>query len=251
MATFPGSYVPIDAHSNARVNEIVDNLLTPRLLNFRQVSVYDETAQRVSATVFNLTYSNWNAAFSVVVHLNGDQIVIPASIDYVLGSVTLAAATTEADTVQVTYNIDWFPVGVLAGMIYQAIDVINNSGTSSATTYTIADAPSNWNSVIADLVVAMCMEKLLLDYDLWYGRLIFSIGANELNEGGGDVVGQIETIKTNAETRANTALENEKFKIGNLLSPPTSIYYAAVRGIGRTGAHTYGKLRGWKPRRYI
>jgi len=251
MAVFPGSYVPIGASSNARVNEIVDNMLTPHLLNFRQISVYDEQAKRVSATVFKLTYPNWNDAFSVVVHLNELQIVTPASIDYILGTVTLAAATTDLDRVTVTYNIDWFPVGVLAGFIYQAIDVINNSGVSSATNYTIADAPQNWDGVITDLVVAMCMEKLLLDYDLWYGRVIFAIGANELNEGGGDVVGAIETIKGNADERAKTALDNEKFKIGNLLAPPTQTYYAAVRGIGRTGAHNYGKLRGWKSNKYL
>ena len=255
MPEFPGSYVPINAHSNARVNAIVDNLLNPTLLNFRQVTVYDERATQVSSLSWKLTYPNWNEAFDEIVRLNGQE-VSPASVDYVLGSVTMSVAANDGDVVNVTYNIDWFPVGILAGFIYRAIDTINNSGTTAPTGYTIADAPDSWDGVIADIVVSMCMEKLLLDYDLWYGRLIFAIGANELYEGGGDVVGQIETIKANAEERANRTMDNEKFKIGNRLSVPTQIYYNAVRGMGAgsRGAHgipSTGRLRGWKANKYL
>lgn len=251
MAVFPGSYVPIGASSNARVNTIVDNMLTPHLLNFRQINIYDEQAKRMTSTVFKLTYPNWNEAYTVRVMKNENEAVTPASIDYILGEVTLGAATTDQDAINVTYNIDWFSVGILAGFIYQAIDVINNSGQAqSITEYTIDNAPVNWNGVITDLVVSMCMEKLLLDSDLWYGRVIFSIGADELNQGGGDITGVLETIKTNAEERAKISLDNEKFKIGNLLAQPTSIYYAAVRGIGGAG-RTGGKLRGWKPNRWV
>ena len=257
MATFPNSYVPIDSHPNARINAIVDNMITPRLLNFRQITVYDEQARNVSATTWKLTYPTWNDTFSVVTRLNS-QIVSPLSIDYILGTVTLTAAYTDGDNVNVTYNIDWFQVGILAGFLMQSVDIINNSGQAqSATNYTIDDAPSNWDGVLADLAYAMAMEKLILDYDLWYGRVIFAIGANALNDGdGGDVVSQLETLKSNAEERANISLNNEKFKIGNLLAAPTSTYFAAVRGLGRTSsiAHNLGgmgKLRGLRRNKYI
>jgi hypothetical protein len=255
MATFPNSYVQIGMHTTARINEIVDNMMTPRLLNFRQITVYDEKATPMSPFTWKVSYPTWNPTFPVVVRLNS-HIVTPSTVDAIMGSVSFAAAANDGDNVNVTYNIDWFPVGVLAGFIYQAIDIINNSGQAqSATHYTIADAPSNWDGVIADLAFAMAMEKLILDYDLWYGRLIFAIGANDLNEGqGGDVVGQLETLKQNAEERANISLNNEKFKIGNLLAAPTTTYYAAVRGIGRTStAHGMpgGKIRGWRPNKYV
>ena len=260
MATFPNSYVLIGSSTNARMNQIIDNMLTPRLLNFRQINVYDEQAKNVSPTTFSptwkLTYPTWNAAYPTQVMRNS-QVVTPASIDTIMGSVTLTTPYVNGDNVNVTYNIDWFPVGLLQGFIYQAIDIINNSGQAqSATHYTIADAPSNWDGVIADLAYAMAMEKLILDYDLWYGRVIFAIGANDMNDGqGGDVVSQLETLKQNAEERANISLNNEKFKIGNLLAQPTTTYYAAVRGIGRTstghGVGSMGKLRGWKPTKYL
>jgi hypothetical protein len=254
MATFPGSYVPINAHSIDRINAIVDNMVTPRLLNFRQITVYDEKATNVGINAWKLSYPTWNVAFPIQVNLNG-QPVTPTAVDYIMGNITLTASQDNGDVVNTTYNIDWFSIGILAGFIFQAIDVINNSGqASSATSYTINDAPTNWDGVIADLVCAQAMEKLLLDYDLWNGRLIFSIGANNLEDGGGDITSSLETLKANYEERANIALNNEKFKIGNLLAPPTSTYYAAVRGIGRGGMHggaNYGKLRGWKTNKYL
>ena len=254
MATFPNSYVPINAHTNDRVNSIIDNLLTPSILNFRQITIYDEQAKKVSDYTWKLTYPNWNEAFPVKVYYNG-QDVTPSSIDYILGTVTFGSAAVDGDNVRVTYNIDWFPASILAGFIFRAIDVINGSGTnSSATNYDINSAPGVWDGVITDLTIAMCMEKLILDYDLWSGRLIFAIGADEMNEGGGDIISQLETIKSNAEERVRISLDNEKFKVGNLLSPPTSTYYAAIRGMGRLcGVHGVrsGKIRGWKNNRYI
>lgn len=251
MATFPGTYIPIGQHSHNRINHIVDDLLTPRLLTFRQIIISDEQASHSDSVWWKCTYPNWNETFPFVFVMNGGQEITPSTIDYISGRFSLPTPPSDGDWINVTYCFDWFPVGVLAGYIYQMLDVINNSGQNSApTNYTIDNAPANWNGVISDLVFAMCMEKLLLDYDLWYGRVIFAIGANELNEGsGGDITGQLETLKQNAEERARISLDNEKFKTGNLLGLPTPTYYAAVRGVG--GARRYGKLRGWKPNKYM
>lgn len=254
MATFPGSYVPIEAHTNDRINSIVDNMLTPALLNFRQITIYDEEAQLVGTNTWRLTFQNLNDAFPMICRFNGKEET-PSSVDYILGSVTFAGTAIRGDNVYVTYNMDWFPVGILAGFLFRAVDVINNSGPDiSSTAYSVTDCPTNWDGVLADLAIAMCMEKLLLDYDLWKGKVIFAIGANALEEGGGDIVGQIETIKSNAEERARIALDNGRFKVGNLLAAPTPTYYAAIRGLGRlVGSHGVqgGKIRGWKPNRYI
>jgi hypothetical protein len=124
------------------------------------------------------------------------------------------------------------------------------------TTYTIESAPVGWYGVITDLAFAQCMEKLLLDYDLWRYRLLFAIGPNEIESGGGDIAGQIETLKTNAEERANRTMENPKFKCGNFLSYPTVYYYDGIRGLGGSmGAHGIpflsGRLRGWKPTQWV
>lgn len=254
MATFPGSYVPINAHSNEHINTIIDNMLTPRLLSFRQITIHDEQAVYCGSNSWKISYPNLNEAYNIRITLNGrllDNTTEILSIDYILGEIVLNIVYTDGDIVEVTYNIDWFSVGILAGFIYQTIDIINNSGqAASPTLYTIDNAPQNWYGVIADLSFAMAMEKLLLDYDLWYGKLIFSIGSDELYSGGGDIVGQLETLKANAEERAKISLDNEKFKIQNYLSRPTGIYYAAIHG-GRGGYCHYGKLRGWKNNRIM
>lgn len=253
MGTFPGSYVSTGVLSNSRANYIIDNLLTPRLMSFRQVTIFDERAILQSdGLTWRLSYPSWNATFPEIVRLNSNKL---ASANYtlntVLGYVTLNSAAQEGDIVHVTYNIDWFPAGVLYGLILQVIDTINTSAVGSATMYTIDSAPDYWDGVISDLTFAMAIEKLILDYDLWYGRLIFALPNIE---DAGDVMGALETLKSNAEERANKTLENEKFKVPNVLSRPTRFYFAGINGVGRSGCHScsptgYGKTRGYRSHR--
>ncbi len=255
MSTFSGSYVQTGLSSNARINQIVDYMVTPRILAFRQVSVYNEAAELMpDGNTWNLTYGNWNPTYPTQVRKNGLLLSSTAfSADNNLGAVRLSGdPLTAGDNVTVTYNFDYFPIDTLCGFIYVAIDTINNSGQTSAGTYTISDAPTNWDGTIADIAVAIAMERLMLDYDLWKGRLIFAIPNIEE---GGDIISVLESIKRNAEERAYKSLDNEKFKWGNYLSAPTQNYYNAVRGYGRGGQHTgtsnYGKLRGWRNTKYI
>lgn len=254
MAVFTGTYIPINAHSNERVNAIVDELLTPRMMAFRQIVIYDEQGVLMpDGETWRFTYGNWNEAYTTVVRKNGAVIDSTAfTQDATFGTVTLVVAVASGDNVSARYCFDYFPVGVLAGYIYQSIDNINTSAYGPPTTYTIADAPTYWDGVIADLTFAMAMERLILDYDLWVGRLIFAIPSVEDS---GDIMGALETLKSNAEERANKTLDNEKFKVAPYLSPPTANYYAAIRGVGRSGAHSgasnYGRLRGWRRNKYV
>ena len=99
------------------------------------------------------------------------------------------------------------------------------------------------------------MERLILDYDLWKGRLIFALNPGDVYDGSGsgsNIVSQLELLKKNAEQRAQATMENPKFKIGgNITSAPTSVYYSAVRGIGgrNTMNNSGGKLRGFRRNR--
>jgi len=251
---FSGSYVPTNAHSSARVNGIVDNLLTPKMMAFRQVFVYDERAvlQADNAT-WRVTYGNWNAAFEITVNKNNAIYTNYTIASYVNGTIT-DNDPNNIDVVNISYNFDYFPVDVLAGYIYAAIDTINTSAVGPPTSYDISDAPTHWDGVISDFAFAMAMERLILDYSLWRGRLVFAIGPDQLEDGGGDIISTLETLKTNAEERANRTIENEKFKAGNYQSPPTDNYWRAIRGYGGCGRHTgisYGKRRGWTPNKWI
>jgi hypothetical protein len=257
MATFSGSYVPINQHTNARVNEIIDNLIDPSILTFRQITIYDEIAVvQADNLTWKVNYGNWNETFPVVIRKNSQKLLDTQvfNIDRIFGTFEIGPVV-RGDNVNVTYNFDYFGVGVLAGFIFKAIDIINTAAFGSPSSYDIDTAPSYWNGVIADLVQAMCMEKLILDYDLWYGRLIFAIPNAQLEDGsGGDTISTLETLKQNAEERAYKTLDNEKFKTGNYLSVPTAYYYQGIRGIGRSGTHgirSYGKQRGGKNNKYI
>lgn len=253
MATFPGSYIPINALSNTRANYIIDNLLTPRLMSFRQISVFDETGILQSdGLTWRFSYPNWNKAFPEIIRLNGNKVASSHyTVNRILGYITLDNPVQSGDTLHCTYNVDWFSAGILYGFIVQVIETINTSAPGSPTWFDINTAPDYWDGVIADLTVALCMEKLILDYDLWYGRLIFALPNIEES---GDVLNAIETLKNNAEERAARTLENEKFKVPNMLSRPTRFYYAAISGVGRYGCHScgptgYGRTRGYRSNR--
>ena len=205
-----------------------------------------QSSQSEAGGVYKFTYNIWNTEFKEQVTLNGELIPnTDYTIDASLGTIIITAGVTTGDIVELTYNFDWFGIGVLDGFVTQTVDIINTSAFGPMTVFTLADAPVQWNSVMADLTVALCMEKLILDYDLWKGKMIFAISAQGLySDGGGDTLAVLEKIKQNSEDRAYKALENEQFKVPNSLSRPTPAYFQAVRGMG---GGMSGRLRGWKP----
>lgn len=263
MATYSGTYIPTGASSNSRINRVVDTYLTPRLMGFRQIEMFEEpaTLMRDQAT-WRVNFGNWLSGYDWKVRKNG-QPLLAASVtivSYTYGTFTCGTPNKGSDNrpqdeVTVTYQFDYFPIAILEGFIYQSIQHINTAAFGPPTTFTVDTAPDYWDSVIADFVFAVCMEKLLLDYDLWKYRLIFAIGPNEVESGGGDIVAQLETLKENAETRLNQSIENEKFKSGNYISVPTVYYFDSIRGIGSSGRHGVpfvgGRLRGWRPNKYL
>jgi len=259
MAVFPGTYIPTGVASSAKMNHLIDDLLTPRLMSFRQVCFYDEQATlNCDQVTWQANFGNWLPTSPVKARKNGNPCPTVTNVDYVYGSFQVGAVDVGADnkprdTVEVNYTWDYFPVAVLEGLYTAAVSIVNMTAVGPPTSYTIDTMPTNWEGVVTDVVFAMCMEKLLLDYDLWKYRLIFAIGPTDVySGGGGDIVGQLETLKTNAEQRADNAMQNEKFKSGNYLSPPTSIYYNSIRGVGgQFGPHGIpfltGRLRGFRP----
>ena len=259
MATIQGTYVRTGLGSSDRVNAIIDVMLSATLAEFRQIVIYNERGTKIGNNVWRFSYQNWNPDYPIQVFLNNSPTAIDSSlysIDYDMGIITLSGEFTEGDNVQCTYCFDYFPMYILEGFIIKAVDIINTGAFGPMTHYTIEDAPTNWDGVIADLVFAMCMERLLLDYDLWKGRLVFAIGPQALADGGGDITGALETLKQNAEERAYKSMENEMFKTSPHLAKPTRYYYEAllVGSSSRNSAHgveNSGKLRGLKLNKYL
>ena len=258
MATITGTYVQTGLSSSARVNALVDVLLAPQLIEYRQIIIYHEPGTRVTGNVWRFTYQHWNPDFTPEVFLN--QSITPLTvttnftIDNDMGTVTVVTPTyTAGDNMLCTYCFDYFPIYVMEGFCYRAVDVINSAGAGVPTTYTLDDAPTNWDSIICDIVLAMCMEKLILEYDMWKGRLIFANSPEELLSGGGNSMDALTTIKTNAEARSNRAMDNPKLKSPSYLSVPTAYYYSAIT-LGGSGPHGIvgagGRLRGWRGNKY-
>lgn len=265
MSVFPGTFIPTGVGSTAKFSHLVDDLLTPRLMSFRMIHIADEQCElKPDRVTWKTTFGNWLQGENIVIRKGGmmlDMATQVTDISYVYG--TFKAGTPDLDgqrvsrdLLEATYVFDYFPQSVLEGFITAAVSIVNMTGTGSPTSYTVDSAPVNWEGVIVDLAFAMAVEKLLLDYDLWRYRLVFAIGPNEVEGGGADIVNQLQILKQNAEERANKAMDNPKFKSGNYLSPPTTLYFSSIRGFGAsTGAHGVpfitGRLRGWKSNRYM
>lgn len=259
---FPGTYIPTGIGSASAYNTLIDGYLTPRLMSFRQIHIHDEPADLSpeDRLTWSVTWGNWLQDAPLRVRKNGQLLASGglSSIDYVHGTFKAGAVSTSADlkpkdTVEVTYWFDYFTCPVLEAFYNAAVQIVNATAVGSNTFYTVTTAPISWYGVLTDLAFAQCMEKMLLDYDLWRYRLLFAIGPNEVETGGGDIVNQLQTLKTNAEERANKTMDNEKFKCGNYLSAPTATYYNSIRGYGG-GTHGIpfltGRLHGWKPNQW-
>lgn len=265
MATIPGSYVRTGLTGIPRIDYIIDVLLAPNLLEYRQICIHHEKATFLANKTFKFSYQNWNPDYPVQLFLNNNPNPLAEetdpvppetepttnyTINYEMGQVTFPALEN-GDHLMATYCFDYFPVYVLKGFILKAVETVNTAGNSFASLYSIDNAPSNWDGVISDLVMASCMERLILDYDLWKGRLIFAIGPQNLVDGGGDIVNQLTTVKQNCEDRAYKTIDNENFRNGAKVSLPTQYYYQSllVGSSTRTamaGSGNFGPLRGFK-----
>ena len=249
----PGTYLNTSTDKNERIVYLIDYLLNPAIESFRQIMINYESGTFVGNKKFRFTYQNWNEYFEPEVFLNNGSSILNNNnyqIDKVNGTITVDFDAVENDSLMATYSFDYFPERILKGFILRTIGIINTAGQGSATDYTIDNAPTSWDGVISDLVVAMCMEKLLLDYDLWKGRLIFAAGADQTLDGnGGDSARSLETIKRNCEERAYKTIDNPSFKAPYTVSTPTKYYYRSLMlGSGpRVSPHgygDYGKMRG-------
>lgn len=276
MANYAGTFIPIGTLSSTRMNKFVDEYLTPKLLMFRQIPSNDEVL------TLDSDRETWRTAFGNILPdapfkvIRAGERMMPSDfeVDVVDGKVTfndinenfqIEHGTELIDTVgadgvplievSASYMFDYFPANVLQNLVANACNIVNTAGNeASPTTYTVDTCPTYWDGVITDLAFAQCIERLLLDYDIWKGRLIFAIGADQILEGqGGDITSQLNTLKQNAEERAYKTLDNPKFKAGGyVLSYPTVNYWKAVNTLGSTGSQNMnlgGRLRGWRPNR--
>ena len=253
MPTITGTYIEQASTGNSRVDTLINVMVQPTIAEYRQLIINYETATIASPTSCRFTYQNWNPSYPVEVFLNGGTIPLDSShytIDHEMGRITLDFTLSPGDSVMATYCFDYFPVHVLQGYIQRAVVTLNTAGNSMPTNYTYENVPEGWLGIIADLVVAMCMERLILDYDIWKGRLIFAIDTNGLYNGSDNIVSQLETIKHNAEDRAYRSIDNAKLRTGGYLSKPTQYYYEALlTGSSlryKNGNTSYGALRGAK-----
>ncbi len=264
MSVFLNSYVQTGlAVANSlsvnpvRTDYIIDRLVSPKILNFRQITVYDEPATLMNDNLtWKTTYANWNPTFPLVVRKN--SAVLPNNeifnVNNILGTLNYATIAV-GDSCNITYNFDWFSVAVLNGMILEALELINTNSFGSSTEYDLNTAPNNWDAVIANLVEASCYEKLILDRNLWSGKLIFSTSLQQTADGSDDIVSTLQDLKQSAIERANKSMENERFKVPYALARPTPAYYRAIRGGGMSGGSngniSYGKFRGIRINKYI
>lgn len=271
MSLYPSTYIPIGTTASERMNLLLDTFLTPKLLRYRQIEVHDEELTLDSdRTTWLFSWGNILADAPIRINRAGEKMMPNTfTVDNTYGKLTFEDVnesfqivkgedlidTVSADgsaliNVTASYYFDYFPTEVLQGFLTSACNICNSAGNdASPTYYSIDNCPEYWFGVIVDLAFAMCMERLLLDYDLWKGRLIFAIGADMTLEGnGGDIVGQLQTLKQNAEDRAYKTIDNSVFKAGGrLLSYPTEKYWQAISTIGLTGSmYMGGRLRGWR-----
>ena len=248
--TFANTTIPTGVLGDEKYDELIDVYLTPLIQRFREITIYDEPSTLLPDKVtWKQTYGNWNETARIIVVKNGGQVLEDGAVtpDKAKGTFIVNDGFEDGDNFMVTYTFDYFGAEVIKGFLDTAVDIVNSAALGTPASYTITSMPGSWRGVVADLTAAKLMERLILDYALWPGRLIYALTGNQLESGDSSVKDLFDTLKHNFEERAYKSLENEVFKYGNLLSKPTGAYWAAIRTNGGGYSSTY--LRGWRPNR--
>ena len=108
---FPGTQVPIGLGSTPRFSYFIDELLTPRLLSFRMIHIYDEPSRLMPDKLnWGTTFGNWLPNAPLIIRKNGtvltpDKIV---NVDYVNGtyqtdSIDIGLDQRARDQLEATY----------------------------------------------------------------------------------------------------------------------------------------------------
>lgn len=242
---------------NQKANFVIDKLLTPSIVQYRQIRIHHELAVRLSATKYKVTYANL-LDDNIQIFMNRGKIPLDPSeysIDLTTGTITFNFATHNHDAFEVTYSFDYFPSHILYGFLERAVSEINVGPVGTPTSYTFDTAPAYYNGLIANYAYVFCLDKLILDYDIWKGRLIFALPPSALADGSGDIISQLESLRGNAWERINISLNNAKLKAPQHLAYPTPAYFSGISPLGRYSGQSGrnfngGKLRGLKINRY-
>ena len=235
-------------------NTIINHYVVPAISVFCQIPVYYEVGNRQIDGSYQFTYGNWRTSIMPQVYLNGnDQQLNPTNyeIDYGNGIIKPKFQTQPNDNIMCTYQFSWFTTDMLASYVIRSLATINYAGNGAVANYTLKDLPQGWYGISADLVIAMCMENLILSYTMWVGKLIFSISANQLFDGSDNIVSQLETIKHNCEDRAYKAIDNPRLRAAYAISNPTPAYWRSIsigNGVRLSphGTRNSTKLRGMR-----
>ena len=242
---------------NDRANFVIDKLLTPSIVQFRQIRIYNERAVRLDDYHYKVTYQNM-LNDTIQVFMNGSKIPLDVSeytVDLQYSIFKFNFATTTRDSFEIIYSFDYFPSHVLYGFLERAVSELNVGPVGTPTSYTFETAPQFYNGLIANYAYVFCLDKLILDYNLWRGRLVFALPPQALADGSGDIISQLQSLRSNAWQRISIALNNAKLKAPQYLAHPTALYYQGISPLGRySGASgkgfNGGKLRGLKINRY-
>ena len=255
---YPATKIKLNqVKDNDRANFVIDKLLTPSIVQFRQIRIYNERAVRLDDYHYKVTYQNM-LNDTIQVYMNGSKIPLDKSeytVDLQYSIFKFNFATTTRDSFEIIYSFDYFPSHVLYGFLQRAVSELNVGPVGTPTSYTFETAPQFYNGLIANYAYVFCLDKLILQYNIWKGRLVFALPPQSLADGSGDIISQLQSLRSNAWQRISIALNNAKLKAPQYLAHPTALYYQGISPLGRySGASgkgfNGGKLRGLKINRY-
>lgn len=232
---YPGTYVKLNQLQSERANRIIDEYLNPSIIQYRQITIHHEVATRIYQNQFKLSYQNWNDG-QIYVFLNNYPVRLNSdmyTVDKQHGKIFMNFKCIQGDNIMCTYNFNYFPSHILYGFIQRAVSQLNTGPIGTMSQYTFENCPIYWDGLIADYVYTYCLDRLILDYDIWKGRLIFAIGPQGLADGSDNIISQLESQRSAAWERINLTINNPKFKAKQTLAYPTRYYIDGISPFGR------------------
>lgn len=180
---------------------IIDDFLIPMLGPLLRIPVHDEigviSKDRQTAVFI---YQNWIDTTAPIIKHNRSEI-LAVTIDYtvnlVAGTINLTTPLPPGDEIDAYYYFRYFTNSELASFIELTLRDLNSR--KPATAFTIETAPLEWDGAIVLGAYLKCLQRLLMDFNLWRPFLIFV----DMNAGGA-FRDQISSLFSSTQTEFNT-----------------------------------------------
>lgn len=159
-----------DAHQN-----IINNFILPSLGFVQKIPLHNEVGVVAKdRRVVRFIYGHWLDSFPIIVRRNRTIFLTEGTdytVDEVVGEIALTQDLAPGDEIDIDYYFQYFTNQELVDFLELTLRDLNSR--KPATAFTMENAPLEWDGALVTGVMIKCIERMMLDFNLWRPYLIW------------------------------------------------------------------------------